>query len=48
MSSAHCEMDSEPRDTRLARANPAVQFKMLRNDNQMSNAHVSASESSGL
>lgn len=38
----------EPGDTRLARANPNIQFKMLRNDNQMSKACVSAPKSSGL
>lgn len=35
-------INSEPRDTQLAQANPNIQFKMLSNDNQMSKTYVSA------
>lgn len=41
-------INGEPGDTRLAQTNPNIQFKTLRNDNQMSKAYVSASKSSGL
>lgn len=41
-------INSEPKDTRLAQANPNIQFKMYRNDNQMLKAYVSASKSNGL
>lgn len=41
-------ISGEPRDAWLDRANPNIQFKILRNDNQMSKAYVLASKTSGL